>query len=478
MACFCCLENLPEDAPSYFNEDSCYYIGNNKSRFQNFLKLFTMWFGIYILYIPGSIGALFGDQVTDTFDSAMYATGMATSYYYGDDELDDYRVNPVQKIIKYGDDDVWWAAKANEDAGLYGPFICFFAGFFVIANSASNIVPCTKHIVDKTHYPSGLLGGAVGGMSFVLATSLVNLVICILAIHYVWDDWNIVHAFWMLLTIPTFVVIIAFICLFCGDAKTYFHFHFQAAFACEFTITFFTATLAFFQSFQGWGEGTIANYAFFVVLISGLDENVQSVIDFTITLSEALCNQEALRGEMKRQSSGEDVEAASSSAEDSKVILRANPLRSAEYQQKKQVEELLAFKAAMEEKQAAMEYQQKQIDQLLNFKAAMEEKQAATGEKLAAIMDKLAAAQGNGKSAPAKDGGGAAATQGDQEEHKLEHWDIVPSKTRPGEVSYKHKETGTKSKYHPGDERNKITKGNLSPGADGEETAIELVKET
>ena len=477
MACFCCLENLPEDAPSYFNEDSCYYIGNNKSRFQNFLKLFTMWFGIYILYIPGSIGALFGDQVTDTFDSAMYATGMATSYYYGDDELDDYRVNPVQKIIKYGDDDVWWAAKANEDAGLYGPFICFFAGFFVIANSASNIVPCTKHIVDKTHYPSGLLGGAVGGMSFVLATSLVNLVICILTIQYVWT-YTYVHTFWMLLTIPTFVVIIAFICLFCGDAKTYFHFHFQAAFACEFTITFFTATLAFYQSFQGWGEGTITNYAFFVVLISGLDENVQSVIDFTITLSEALCNQEALRGEMKRQSSGEDVEAASSSAEDSKVILRANPLRSAEYQQKKQVEELLAFKAAMEEKQAAMEYQQKQIDQLLNFKAAMEEKQAATGEKLAAIMDKLAAAQGNGKSAPAKDGGGAAATQGDQEDHKLEHWDIVPSKTRPGEVSYKHKETGTKSKYHPGDERNKITKGNLSPGADGEETAIELIKET
>ena len=477
MACFCCLENLPEDAPCYFNEDSCYYIGNNKSRFQNFLKLFTMWFGIYILYIPGSIGALFGDQVTDTFDSAVYATGMATSYYYGDDELDDHRVNPVQKIIKYGDDDVWWAAKANEDAGLYGPFICFFAGFFVIANSASNIVPCTKHIVDKTHYPSGLLGGAVGGMSFVLATSLVNLVICILTIQYVWT-YDYVHTFWMLLTIPTFVVIIAFICLFCGDAKTYFHFHFQAAFACEFTITFFTATLAFYQSFQGWGEGTITNYAFFVVLISGLDENVQSVIDFTITLSEALCNQEALRGEMKRQSSGEDVEAASSSAEDSKVILRANPLRSAEYQQKKQVEELLAFKAAMEQKQAAMEYQQKQIDQLLNFKAAMEEKQAATGEKLAAIMDKLAAAQGNGKSAPAKDGGGAAATQGDQEDHKLEHWDIVPSKTRPGEVSYKHKETGTKSKYHPGDERNKITKGNLSPGADGEETAIELIKET
>jgi hypothetical protein len=436
-----------------------------------------MWFGIYILYIPGSIGALFGDQVTDTFDSAVYATGMATSYYYGDDELDDYGVNPVQKIIKYGDDDVWWAAKANEDAGLYGPFICFFAGFFVIANSASNIVPCTKHIVDKTHYPSGLLGGAVGGMSFVLATSLVNLVICILTIQNVWT-YTYVHTFWMLLTIPTFVVIIAFICLFCGDAKTYFHFHFQAAFACEFTITFFTATLAFYQSFQGWGEGTITNYAFFVVLISGLDENVQSVIDFTITLSEALCNQEALRGEMKRQSSGEDVEAASSSAEDSKVILRANPLRSAEYPQKKQVEELLAFKAAMEEKQAAMEYQQKQIDQLLNFKAAMEEKQAATGEKLAAIMDKLAAAQGNGKSAPAKDGGGAAATQGDQEDHKLEHWDIVPSKTRPGEVSYKHKETGTKSKYHPGDERNKITKGNLSPGADGEETAIELIKET
>ena len=85
----CCLANLPEKTPCYFIAESCYYIGNNKSRFQNFLKLFTMWFAIYILYIPGSIGVLFGDQLTDTFDGAVFSTGVATSYYYGDDELDD-----------------------------------------------------------------------------------------------------------------------------------------------------------------------------------------------------------------------------------------------------------------------------------------------------------------------------------------------------------------------------------------------------
>merc|ERR1711988_5189 len=44
----------------------------------------------------------------------------------------------------------------------------------------------------------------------------------------------------------------------------------------------------------------------------------------------------------------------------------------------------------------------------------------------------------------------------DGDDH-LEGWDVIPSKSRPGQVTYKHKESGRRLKYHPKDERNTIS---------------------
>lgn len=280
------MSELSEDAPSYFEEGSVYWLGTDKKLFTNFLKLLTMYVALFIFVIPGSIAVLFGDQAGEEIGGAIEATGLATSYYYGDYSLDDYVINPVQKIVKYSEDDeVWWAAAANNEAGKYSGLLCIFAGFFVLANSAGNLCPAMKHIVDYDNYPSSSF---VGGKKLCILSAFVNFIFCIVASVVVWAR-DEVDAFWMLITVPTFHVIWAMVALFGGNATNYFHLHFQAAFAFEFTIAIFTVLLCFSQSVKGWGAGTIANYAMFIVIISSLDENLQSLIDLFCVTFAACC---------------------------------------------------------------------------------------------------------------------------------------------------------------------------------------------
>lgn len=278
------MSELDEDAPSYFKKGSVYWLGTDKKPATNFVKLFTMWVALFIFVIPGSVAVLFRNQADDEIGGAIGATGIATSYYYGDDSLDDYEINPVQKIIRYADDDVWWAAVANKKAGNYAPLLCIFAGFLVVAKSATNLCPAITHIVDYENYPPSCFGG----MKLLLLSAFVNFIICIWATVYVWSQ-DKVNDIWMLITVPTIHLGLAFLSLFGCSATNYFHMHFQAAFAFECTITFFASALCFSQAIKDYGAGTIASFAMFIVIISSLDENLQSLIDFYKVTSAALC---------------------------------------------------------------------------------------------------------------------------------------------------------------------------------------------
>ena len=93
----------------------------------------------------------------------------------------------------------------------------------------------------------------------------------------------------MLITLPTIHLCLAFMALFVAtcSAKTYFHLHFQAAFAFQFTLTMFTASMAFGEAAED--PGIITTYAIIVILVSRLDEMVQSMLDF-IHIAWAYCS--------------------------------------------------------------------------------------------------------------------------------------------------------------------------------------------